>query len=232
MPYDTPPCPEIPPNLTLTTGDLTSPRHYRPQGFTAINLESGQAGYRAHTSTNQQYPYHESPLRHNTTNTHFPTLIPLNTTPIHNSPPAALTPTHRVYPIPLPDPFHPTTSTPPVTPPTPDPPPVDLYIHIPSTMGSPPPAPYTPGAGGKQREGITFYMINARGLYSPHKRVRALRGIRALWVLITFFQETHFLTAQALRFSNKYYPTGYFTHNPSSKTNGRHPIQPGSQTSG
>ncbi|CAH2283693.1 Hypothetical predicted protein [Pelobates cultripes] len=63
-------------------------------------------------------------------------------------------------------------------------------------------------------------MINAKGLNSPQKRARALREIRALKISIAFFQETHFLATKASKFSDKYFPTGYYAHNPSTKSKG------------
>ncbi|CAH2316645.1 Hypothetical predicted protein, partial [Pelobates cultripes] len=85
-------------------------------------------------------------------------------------------------------------------------------------MGSPPHPPHAPGTGRSDRNNINLYTINARGLNSPHKRARALREIRALGISIAFFQETHFHAPQAPKFSNRYYPTGYFAHNPSNKS--------------
>ncbi|CAH2294014.1 Hypothetical predicted protein [Pelobates cultripes] len=85
------------------------------------------------------------------------------------------------------------------------------------TMGPPPLAPHTPGHA---EIGINLYTINVKGLNSPQKRARALREIRALKISIAFFQETHFLATKAPKFSDKYFPTGYYAHNPSTKSKG------------
>ncbi|CAH2312275.1 Hypothetical predicted protein [Pelobates cultripes] len=84
-------------------------------------------------------------------------------------------------------------------------------------MGPPPPAPHALGRTGT---GINLYTINAKGLNSPQKRARALLEIRALKISIAFFQETHFLATKAPKFSDKYFPTGYYAHNPSTKSKG------------
>ncbi|CAH2275783.1 Hypothetical predicted protein [Pelobates cultripes] len=82
------------------------------------------------------------------------------------------------------------------------------------------PPPLAPHAPGHAEIGINLYTINAKGLNSPQKRARTLREIRALKISIAFFQETHFLATKAPKFSDKYFPTGYYAHNPSTKSKG------------
>uniref|UniRef100_A0A8C5MZE9 exodeoxyribonuclease III n=1 Tax=Leptobrachium leishanense TaxID=445787 RepID=A0A8C5MZE9_9ANUR len=61
---------------------------------------------------------------------------------------------------------------------------------------------------------------NVRGLNQPEKRRRLLRDLASLKISIAFLQETHFRTASTPSLRDRRYPTGFFDHNPESKSKG------------
>uniref|UniRef100_A0A8C5PW08 Reverse transcriptase domain-containing protein n=1 Tax=Leptobrachium leishanense TaxID=445787 RepID=A0A8C5PW08_9ANUR len=61
---------------------------------------------------------------------------------------------------------------------------------------------------------------NVRGLNGPEKRRRLLRDLATLRTSVAFLQETHFCSTSPPALRDRRFPTGYFDHNPTSKSRG------------
>uniref|UniRef100_A0A8C5Q4M0 Reverse transcriptase domain-containing protein n=1 Tax=Leptobrachium leishanense TaxID=445787 RepID=A0A8C5Q4M0_9ANUR len=66
---------------------------------------------------------------------------------------------------------------------------------------------------------LKMVSYNVRGLNKPEKRRRLLRDL-ALRASVAFLQETHFCSSDPPTLQDHRFPTGYFDHNPESKSKG------------